>query len=148
MITFQELRDDGSLITLKWVAIAMIVGALLGIMTASAKVILFETNQSGSTATFRTCVDYDYNSAKQFENQYPGGATANGVTAPDFCLRYGTETKPVGLRARQEMKLYGLIGASIGFLAGMIIGQQKHEKNQYALRLQWEQEKAERHDRE
>jgi hypothetical protein len=121
----EKLRADGSLLIIKWIAIGVVLGIIIGSSMGAASVILFETNPDSLSANYSKCIDFDSEGAKQFEEQYGG---QDGIKALDFCRKYGKVSEPVASRARTQIIWYGLFGLSIGFIVGLIIGNAKSEK--------------------
>lgn len=139
MISIQELREDGSLTLVKWISIGVVVGAVLAAMVGGAKVILFDTSDSGATVTYKTCLDFDDQAAQAFEDSQSGDPR-DRVSAPDFCRLYGAKTATTGDRAKEVMKSYGIYGGIFGFIGGLLVGNSISDKQKEAARRQYQEE--------
>lgn len=102
---FTEIKQDGSLYTLKYMLIGIVVFSIIGASFGLAKVSFFEQSPSGRYAVYEACDD-EYASY-----------------APDEpCDVFKMSVTPLGKRLKDQAKFYAIIFGGIGVGFGIIYG--------------------------
>lgn len=119
---FTEIKQDGSLHTLKYMLIGIVIFAIIGAGFGLAKVTFLEQSPSGRYAVHTECVEVDYACVDACEaDRDPWG----GSSSCNCCLYSREMVTPLGNRLREQAKLFALIFGSFGFTVGIVYGSEK-----------------------